>query len=152
MEAVELPVHVGVGDSSGISGVEEKRAVRRRLRNAKAKDSVPLCSGGRRGMNGAAGGEAQYLYTAPARARFWPRPSAPRAYAPLARGGKGRFAEGELGLNYLARQGEGVEVTRPSSEYLTIVKAFITSGKWKRECTGSLYPSVFDVEGKAIRA
>lgn len=55
MEAVELPVHVGVGDSSGKSGVEEKRAVRRRLRNAQAEDSVPLSSGWRRGMNEAAG-------------------------------------------------------------------------------------------------
>lgn len=51
-------------------------------------------AGGRRGVNEAAGGTAQYLYTAPARARLGPRLSVPRSSASLKRGKKGWCAEG----------------------------------------------------------
>lgn len=68
------------------SGVEEETTLRRRLRNAQAEDDVPLDSGRRRGVNEAAGSSAHYLYAEPARSRLRPRPSAPRAFASLARG------------------------------------------------------------------
>lgn len=70
-----------------LSGVEEKGSGKAAAaKGAQDEDSALVCSGGRRGANEAAGGAAHYLYTEPARARPGPRPSAPRATAPLARG------------------------------------------------------------------
>lgn len=117
VEAVELPVHGG-GSKSKLSRGEKGAA--RRLRSVRAEDGGLLSSGGRRGANEAAGGAAQYLYTGPARARAEPRPSAPGANAPLARGrGKreGAVRREELGPNHCPWQGEGAGVTRPSCEY-----------------------------------
>ena len=97
-----------------------EKGAARRLRSVRAEDGGLLSSGGRRGANEAAGGAAQYLYTGPARARAEPRPSAPGANAPLARGrGKreGAVRREELGPNHCPWQGEGAGVTRPSCEY-----------------------------------
>ena len=98
----------------------EVKGAARRLRSARAEDSSLFSSGGRRGANEAAGGSAHYLYTVPARARAEPRPSAPGANAPLARGrGKkeGAVRREELGPNHCPGQREGAGVTRPSCEY-----------------------------------
>lgn len=59
MEAVELSVHVGVGEWKW--RCEGAAARRQRLRNAQAADSVLLGAGRRRGANEAAGGAARYL-------------------------------------------------------------------------------------------
>lgn len=120
MEAVELPVHVGVGDSGGEGGVGEARAARRRLRSAHAGGGVPLGSGGRRGMNGAAGGRARYLYAAPARAR------PPRAPLRRSAGADGAARRGQLGRNHRRAAGRGA-AARPCSERRTIVSV---RSKW----------------------
>lgn len=149
VEAVELPVHGGGGEWKWRWG---EKAASRQVRNALAKHRVLVSSSGRRGANEAAGSAAYYLYTAPARARLGPRPSAPRANAPLARGrGRGRGgAPRGVRPNHSARQGEGSGGNAPLSRIFAILS---TNKEWgERQYTGSLYASVFDVGGRETRA